>query len=432
MLSASPGGNDPFGGTSLHLSDRPQTRSEGRGRPRWLPPLLGLLAVLGGLGLALQSPRVREALRASPLFVGLNSPFLRSIDSRLYNLRRRPLSPVDLGDGGPSMAIRLFDPMGLGRDAAGNLYVTDRGGGGSGRVVWRLGPDGTARIIAGNGSRGTAPSDVPARRSALGSPQGLAVDSQGRVYFADSYNHVVLRVDGDGTLLRVAGTGRPGDGSDGVPATAAALNQPYDVRLDSAGNVYIADFGNHRVRRVGLDGRIRTVAGTGKPGYGGDGGPAIAARLHGPYGVFHHAKLGLLIADSYNHVIRVVDEEGRIRTLAGTGHQGFTGHGGPARSATFDSPQGLSGTDRGAILVGDEHNHAIRVIDPGGTVRLLAGSGRAGFSPDGTPAQGARLADPENMLPWGDRAVLFTEAGAGRVRYVGPDGRLGTVAGGGP
>ena len=395
--------------------------------------MLVLLALAGGLGITVvQAPRVREVIRASPLFVGLNSPLLRSIDSRVYNLRHRHLSAAELGDGGPVTGVRLLDPMGLGRDRAGNLYVTDRGGRGSGRVVWRLGVDGRARIVAGTGARGTAPNDVPARRSPLGSPQGLCVDSRGQVYFADSYNHVVLRIDEDGTLRRIAGTGRAGNGTDGGPATGAALNQPYDVRLDSAGNLYIADFGNHRVRKVGPDGAIHTVAGTGNAGYTGDGGRATEARLNGPYGVFPDARLGLLIADSHNHVIRVVDHRGHISTLAGTGRRGFTGHDGPAMRANFDSPQGLTVTEAGSILVGDEHNHAIRVIEPGGTVRLLAGAGRAGFSPDGLPADGARLTDPENMLSSDDGAVLFTEAGSGRVRYIGPDGRLGTLVGGPP
>ena len=429
MLPDSPGRDHRPGGASLHLNDRPQVGASRRRAARWVPPLL-LLAATAGLGTALQSPRAREALRASPLFVGLNSPFLRSIDSRLYNLRHRPLSPVELGDGGPVRSVRLLDPMGLGRDAAGNLYVTDRGGGLSGRVVWRLGTDGVARIIAGTGSRGTAPADMPARRSALGSPQGLCVDSRGRVYFADSYNHVVLRIDEDGTLRRIAGTGRPGDGKDGVPARESALNQPYDVRLDSAGSLYIADFGNHRVRRVDPDGLIRTVAGTGKPGYSGDGGPGFEARLHGPYGVFPDPELGVLIADSHNHVLRAVEPGGRIRTLAGTGTPGFSGDGGPALRARFDAPQGLAVTPRGSVLVGDEHNHAIRVVEPDGRVRLLGGAGRAGFSPDGAAAQGARLADPENLLPTAEGGVLFTEAGSGRVRYLRPDGRLGTLAGG--
>jgi sugar lactone lactonase YvrE len=398
---------------------------------RWAGAGAVLVALTGALGAAaLQSPSFRESLRGSPLFLRLNSPLLRSVDARLYNNRHQLLSAAELGDGGPVGEVRLFDPMGLGRDAAGNLLVSDRGGGGPGRVVWRFGPDGTARIVAGTGRRGTAPSGIPARRSDLGSPQGLCVDAVGRVYFADSYNHVVLRIEEDGTLRRMAGNGHPGGQGDGGPATDAALNQPYDVRLDSDGNLYIADFGNHRVRKVTPDGRIQTVAGRGEAGYGGDGGPATAALLNGPYGVYADANIGLLIADSHNHVIRVVDRRGDIRTRAGTGKRGLAGDGGPASSAVFDTPQSLSVSASGSIYVGDEHNHVIRVIEPDGSIRRVAGTGRAGFSPDGTPADGGRLEDPENIVLSDDGMMFFTEAGNARVRYVGLDGRLGTIAGG--
>jgi hypothetical protein len=400
-------------------------------RLRWIVAAGVLVAMTPALGgAALQLPYIRESIRASSLFLRLNSPLLRSVDSRLFNLRHQLLSPAELGDGGSVARVRIFDPMGLGRDPAGNLFVTDRGGGVSGRVVWRLGADGTARIVAGTGRRGTAPSGIPARRSDLGSPQSLCIDGAGRVYFADSYNHVILRIDEDGTLRRIAGTGRPGAGGDGGPATAAALNQPYDVRLGNDGSLYIADFGNNRIRKVTPDGLMHTVAGRGEAGYSGDGGPATAARVNGPFGVFADAKVGLLIADSRNHVIRVVDRRGYIRTLAGTGRPGFAGDGGPALSASFDTPQALWVTAAGSIYVGDEHNHAIRVIEPDGLVRRVAGTGPPGFSPDGTPADSARLEDPENILLSRDGVVLFTEAGSGRIRYIDPDGRLRTLAGG--
>jgi hypothetical protein len=401
-------------------------------RYRWAVATVVLITGLGGLGaLALQSPAVRESVRGSPLFLRLNSPVLRSVDARLYNLRHDILIPAELGDQGPVIAIRLLDPMGLGQDTAGNLVVSDRGGGGSGRVLWRLGADGIAHIIAGTGRRGTARTGIPARRSDLGSPQSLSVDPDGRVYFADSYNHMVLRIDEDGSLRRIAGIGRPGASGDGGLATAAALNQPYDVRLDRQGNLYIADFGNHRIRMVTPDGVIHTVAGRGDAGYSGDGGPATAARLNGPYGVYADAKRGLLIADSHNHVIRVVDGRGTIRTLAGTGRRGLAGDGGPASRARFDTPQGLWVSASGSIYVGDEHNHAIRVIDPNGVIHRVAGTGGEGFSADGAPANRSKLIDPENILVTSDGAVLFTEAGRGRVRYVDLDGRLGTIAGGG-
>lgn len=393
---------------------------------------VGLAMLLVALGaLSLQSPRARGAFKSTQLFLHLNSPTIRELDAKLFNLRHDLLTIDELGDGGPVERVRLFDPMGLDRDSAGNLYVTDRGGGpGPGRVVWRLGPDGSARIVAGTGRRGTARTGRPARLSDLGSPQSACVDGEGRVYFADSYNHVVLRIESDGTLTRVAGVGRPGWSGDGGPAERAALNQPYDVRLDPAGGFYIADVGNHRIRRVSPEGIISTVAGTGEPGYSGDGGAARAARLHYPYGIYAAAGTGLLIGDTHNDVVRVVDEAGSISTLAGSGRRGLSGDDGPASRAALDAPQGLYQDDGGAVFVGDEHNHVIRRIDPDGFIRRVAGTGQAGFSPDGTPALAAALNDPENLVVLDDGIILFTEAGNGRVRRVGPDGLLATIAGG--
>jgi hypothetical protein len=319
--------------------------------------------------------------------------------------------------------------MGLARDSAGAVYVSDRGGGGSGRVVWRLRPDGKGEIIAGTGRRGLAPAGRPARDSDLGSPQGVCLDAAGRVYIADSYNHLILRIGSDGMLSRVAGTGRPGYGGDGGPATAAALNQPYDVRLDAAGNLYIADYGNHRIREITSDGIMHTIAGTGTPGYSGDGGRAVQARLRGPYGVYPLPQGGFLIADSENNVIRRVDRNGAIETIAGTGQQGYSGDGGEAKRARFNEPQGLYVSGSGRIIIGDEHNHAIRVLEPDGSVRHLAGKGSPGFSPDGTPAAEASLNDPENMIGEDDGSLMFTEAGNARLRQIGPDGGLTTLAG---
>lgn len=381
-------------------------------------------------GTALASPRARELLKRSPVFARLNTPALRALDAWLYNLGHVPATAAELGDGGPVGRVRLFDPMGLDRDRSGNLYLTDRGGTGPGRVVWRLGADGVARVVAGTGRRGLARTGVDARGSDLGSPQALSVDPAGRVYFADSYNHVVLRVETDGMLTRVAGIGRPGMSGDGGPATAAALDQPYDVRLRPDGGVYIADVGNHRIRYIDPYGTIHTVAGTGAAGRSGDGGDAVAARLRGPYGVFAAAGIGLLIGDSGNDVIRVVEPGGSIRTLAGTGIRGLGGDGGPAASASLNSPQGLYVSAAGSIYFSDEHNHAIRVIEPDGTIRRVAGTGRPGSSGDGEPAARGALRDPENILVLDDGTILFTEAGNGRLRRIDDDGRLGTIAGG--
>ncbi len=398
-------------------------------RAGWAVGAVTLLVLLGVA--AASRPAVREYLKSSPWLQRLNLPWLRSLDALLYNLRRSPPTPDALGDGGPVSRARLFDPMGLARDPSGTLFVSDRGGTGPGRVVWRFGADSVARVVAGTGRRGTTLGAADARTASLGSPQGLCLDREGRLYLADSYNHVVLRLDPSGALTRVAGTGTPGDRGDGGPAVAARLNQPYDVRVDTRGNLYIADVGNHRVRRVDPAGRISTVAGTGEPGYSGDDGPATRARLRDPFGLWVDARYGLLIADSGNDVVRQVDDAGVIRTIAGTGRRGLSGDGGPAVAARLDSPQGLFVDQDGTIYVNDEHNHAIRAFAPGGPLERVAGTGVRGFTRDGSPAAAARLDDVEN-LALADGRLVFTEAGNRRVRLIDAQGRLRTLAGASP
>jgi sugar lactone lactonase YvrE len=371
---------------------------------RWL--VLALL--LAGAGLWLVRGELRLALRR------LHSP---------------ALAPGELGDGGPARALRLFDPMGLAQDPDGNVFVSDRGRGLRGRLIWRITPDGVAHALAGTGSKGDPLPGVEALRSPLRSPEGLCLDAAGRLVFADQAASLVLRIDAAGRLERVAGTGARGFGGDGGPATDATLHQPYDVRADSRGNLFVADVANHRIRRIGADGIITTVAGTGEAGYSGDGGPAREARLHTPYGVFLDARDRLWIADTENHVVRRVDGDGTITTVAGTGRRGFGGDGGPAREALLDAPQSLWIDAGGRVFVGDEHNHAVRVIDPDGTISTLAGDGRPGRAEDGAAGARARLRDPEAVLLRPDGTLLVTDGDNGRVVRLDRAGRLQPFAG---
>ena len=389
---------------------------------------LGAGTLVLACGAVLASTRVRSYLKTSPLFMRLNSATVRRLDSWVYNRTHPTESPHDLGDGAPFDQITLSDPMGLARDDTGTIYIADRGLAGPGHVVWAL-SGGVARVVAGTGLRGVPTAGVPARSADLGYPQSISVDRLGRVYVADSYNHMVLRIEKDGGLTRVAGIGRPGDGGDGGPATEAELNQPYDVRVDDDDNIFIADYGNHRIRVVRPDGVMQTLAGTGEPGYTGDGGPAELARLNAPYGIGLDPSHRLLIADSENHVIRAVGRDGTIWTLGGTGEPGNSGDGGPAALARFNSPQSLAVDAAGNIYVGDEHNHEIRMIDRFGTVHRIGGSGTAGFSPDSTPAQSAQLNDPESLVVLPDGTLLFTESGNHRLRALDASRRLRTVAG---
>jgi len=344
-------------------------------------------------------------------------------------LRMPPLSPRDAGHGGPATEIQLFDPVGLAQDASGHVYLSDRGRATRGRYIWQIESDGSARVLAGTGRRGSPAAGAAAVDAALGSPEGVAVDAAGRLYFADSWNHVVMRVDTDGRLTRIAGNGEPGDGGDGGPASEAQLRQPYDVRLDAQGNLYIADFGNHRVRLVSSGGVIRTAAGTGEPGYTGGGGPAPLAQLNGPYGVFIAPDGELVIADSLNHVIRRVDGAGAIHTIAGTGVAGHSGDGGAAVRAGLDTPQALWVDRFGRVFIGDEHNHAIRVVGADGRIDTWMGNGSPGQAAPGANARTAPLNDPENLLLRSDGSLLVTDGDNRRVLRVNPEGTVEIFAG---
>jgi sugar lactone lactonase YvrE len=356
-------------------------------------------------------------------------PPLRQAYYWVFNLRYPPSDLDELGDGGLKELVLFGDPVGIAEDEFGNIYVSDRGRSGRGRVIWKLDNKGYARIIAGTGRRGGAPANMPARASDLGTPEGLCVDNAGRVYFADAYNHVVLRIELDGSLTRVAGTGRPGYNGDGMPATESLLYHPYDVDIDSQGNLYIADTDNHRIRKVTPSGTIYTVAGTGDSGYDAGGGPATDASLDRPFGLAVDGEDRLYIADSENHVIRRVDHDGTISTVAGVGDPGYAGDGGPARLALLDTPQDIAFDQRGRLLVNDEHNHALRIVEQDGRISTLAGTGAPGFTADEERAASAQLNDPEHLLVRSDGSLLITEGDNFRVLIIRPDGRVWSFAG---
>jgi len=276
------------------------------------------------------------------------------------------------GDGGQAAAAQLSSPVDSAVDAVGNVLIADR----TSHRIRRIAPNGVITTFAGSGTGGGFAGDGGAATSArLNNPSGVTVDAAGNVYIADQLNSRIRRVAPDGTISTVAGTGTAGSTGDGGAATAAQLNRPIDVRIDGAGSIFIADVAAHRIRRITPDGIITTVAGTGTGGYSGDGGAATSAQLNGPVEVVPDAFGNLYIADSENHRVRRVNAGGAIETIAGTGTVGFTGDGGPARLALLNTPAGVALTAGGDLLVADRNNNRVRVID---------GVEPAGVIPSGT------------------------------------------------
>ena len=215
---------------------------------------------------------------------------------------------------------------------------------------------------------------VPPPPHNLNSPSGVTVDGAGNLYIADTNNHRIRKVDTSGVITTVAGTGVSGYSGDDGLATAAQLNNPYGVTVDGAGNLYIADRSNHRIRKVDTSGVITTVAGTGAYGYSGDDGTAITAQLNFPYGVTIDSIGNLYIADSFNHRIRKVDTSGVITTVAGTGAQGNSGDGGAATAAQLNSPSNVTVDSAGNLYIADTNNHRIRKVDTSGVITTVSGT----------------------------------------------------------
>ena len=215
----------------------------------------------------------------------------------------------------------------------------------------------------------------PAINARLIRPFGVALDDAGNLYIADRDDPRIRKVDAGGTITTVAGIRTRGFSGDGGPATSAQINSPRGVALDGAGNLYIVDTGNNRIRKVDTSGIITTVAGTGDAGFSGDGGPATSARLSGPRGVALDDAGNLYIADRDNNRIRKVDTSGTITTVAGTGDAGFSGDGGPALSATLNGPSGVALDGAGNLYIAEFGNSRIRKVDTSGTITTVAGTG---------------------------------------------------------
>ncbi len=264
------------------------------------------------------------------------------------------------GDGGPATAAHLSNVAGLAIDANDNLYVADE----VNNRIRKIDRNGRITTIAGNGKMGYSGNGKAATLAALYYPIGVAVDAVGNVFFADAGNNAVRCITKDGIINTVAGTGAGGYTGDGGPASAARLSHPTGVAIDPGGDLYIADEKNNVIRKVSpaRGGKISTIAGTGKPGYGGDNGPARNASLNNPTGIAADSAGNLYIADYNNNRIRKIDAAGSMTTVAGTGAKGTGGDGGPATDAQFYVPWNVTADSRGNLYIADFGNNKVRKV----------------------------------------------------------------------
>ncbi|MCP4263323.1 MAG: hypothetical protein GY774_38325, partial [Planctomycetes bacterium] len=332
------------------------------------------------------------------------------------------------GDGGPAVEAMLSDPRCIVVDSIGNMYIADTD---NNHRIRKVDTSGIITTVAGNGQIIYSGDGGPASEAGLRFPYGVAVDSIGNVYIADTGNQRIRKVDTSGIITTVAGNGQYGYSGDGGPASEAELYEPIGMSVDSIGNIYVSDSGNHRIRKVDTSGIITTVAGSGQYGYSGDDGPATEAELYWPRDVAVDSIGNIYIADTDNGRIRKVDTSGIITTVAGNGQSIYSGDDGPATEAGLGSPHGVAVDSTGNIFIADLFT-GIRKVDTSGIITTVAGNGQIGFSGgDGGPATEAQLFFPNRVAVDSIGDIYITEGPVSKIRKVSfPEEFVGPVSAG--
>jgi trimeric autotransporter adhesin len=331
-------------------------------------------------------------------------------------------------------AVRLIYPNGLALNDRGDLYISDTGA----HRVFKLNKQGRLTTVAGTGEGGFGGDGGPAVNARLFAPHDLAFDAAGNLLIADTLNHRVRRVDRGGVITTVAGNGKAAYAGDGGAALDASLNNPQGLALDREGSILVADTYNYVVRRVDRAGRVTTLAGT-VPGFGGDGGPALKAQMSLPMAVAVAPDGSVYVSDAGNSRVRRIAPDGagwKIQTVIGYGPgqdtygAGFAGDGGPPEKAKIFSATDLEFNAAGDLFISDSGNNRVRVVR-GGVMTTVAGTGQAGFAGDGGRATAAELNTPQKIAVAADGSIYIADRANRRVRKVDSRGVIRTIAGDG-
>jgi len=323
------------------------------------------------------------------------------------------------GDGGPADTAEMAAPSGICMDRLGNLYIADN----DNHRVRIIDPSGIINTFAGDSAIGYTGDGHPADSAELHNPQGVCLDQAGNLYITDWYNDVVRKVNATTHIITtVCGNGSGGFGGDNGPATSAHMEKPSTTWVDAIGNIYIADYGNNRVRKVDIaTGTIHTIAGNGTSGFSGNGGLADTSRLSYPNGVCTDTAGNVYISDNGNNMIRKIDAiTGLISTVAGTGQLGYAGDNGPAADAKLASPNAVFVDSKGILYISDNGNNVVRAIIPNGTIYTIAGNGSPGYTGDNGPATQARLNSPTAVFVDTAGYIYIADGNNSVIRKVTP------------
>lgn len=317
------------------------------------------------------------------------------------------------GDGGQAVLAGLANPLGIATDATGNLYIADQ----ANRRIRKVSPSGIITTIAGTGTFGFSGDGGLATAAQLNEPQAVAVDNAGNVYIADGFNFRIRKINTSGIITTIAGNGVSGFSGDGGPATAASMGYPVGVAVDASGNVYVADWSNNRIRKITSGGIISTFAGGSSQGFSGDGGQAASASLDYPLSVCVDAAGNVYIADTGNDRIRKVNASGVISTIAG-GNGFFFYNNAPATSIAMDYPVAVTTDVFGNIYLIIENFNRICKINTSGIITTIANSWPNGFSGDGGPAVNSKFDYPKGLAADLTGNLYITDSGNNRTRVI--------------